>query len=78
MKSPYGQAVKKTQVTLRHCQRLPIIRQLLLEEKNQEAEKEMHQYFKCKGEGSAQGNGANARYGCFQTLGNLRLDYYYS
>ncbi|MEG0463816.1 glycoside hydrolase family 95 protein [Bacteroides sp.] len=58
-------------------QRLPIIRQLLLEEKNQEAEKEMHQYFKCKGEGSAQGNGANARYGCFQTLGNLRLDYYY-
>lgn len=57
--------------------RLPIIRQLLLDGKNKEAEQEMYQYFKCKGAGSAHGNGANAPYGCFQTLGNLHLTYHY-
>lgn len=58
--------------------RLPIIHQLLLDGKNKEAEQEMYRYFKCAGEGSARGNGANAPYGCFQTLGNLRLNYYYA
>jgi len=51
---------------------LPEIRQLLLEGKNDEAQKIVDQYFICKGPGSG---GAN--WGCFQTLGDLDIEYGY-
>ena len=51
---------------------LPEIRQLLLAGKNEEAQKIIDQSFICKGQGSG-----GARWGCFQTLGNLEIDYQY-
>ncbi|MDD4245839.1 MAG: glycoside hydrolase family 95 protein [Dysgonamonadaceae bacterium] len=56
---------------------LPIIRQLLKEGKNHDAQKIMYQHFKCKGEGSAHGSGKDAPYGSFQLLGNLLINYHY-
>lgn len=52
---------------------LPEIRRLLLEGKNVEAEKLVNANFTCQGKGSGHGNGVNAPFGCYQTLGNLRL-----
>ena len=52
---------------------LPEIRRLLLEGKNHEAEALVNSNFTCAGEGSGKGSGANFPYGCYQTLGNLRL-----
>src|SRR5690606_20726290 len=52
---------------------LPEIRRLLLEGKNHEAEALVNAHFTCAGEGSGKGSGANVPYGCYQTLGNLRL-----
>ncbi|MCP5523689.1 MAG: glycoside hydrolase N-terminal domain-containing protein [Verrucomicrobiales bacterium] len=52
---------------------LPEIRQLLLDGKNVEAERLVNQNFTCQGKGSGHGNGANVPFGCYQTLGNLRL-----
>ncbi|MEG2150446.1 MAG: glycoside hydrolase N-terminal domain-containing protein [Bacteroidaceae bacterium] len=54
---------------------LPQIRELLLAGKNKEAEKMMLKYFKCKGPGTNHAKGANAPYGCFQTLGFLTINY---
>jgi alpha-L-fucosidase 2 len=54
---------------------LPQIRQLLLEGKNAEAQKVMQAHFICKGKGSGEGNGANVKYGCYQTLGDLFIDW---
>lgn len=48
---------------------LPQIRQLLLEGKNPEAADMMQQHFVCKGPGSS--GGANVKFGCYQTLGDL-------
>jgi len=59
------------------CQYLPQIRTLLLEGKNIEAQQVMSKYFKCKGQGSGYGSGANVPYGCYQILANLSLDYQY-
>lgn len=56
---------------------LPQIQELLLQNKNIEAQKLMDKYFKCQGEGSALGNGANAPYGTFQVLGTLNIQYDY-
>jgi len=53
--------------------KLPEIRQLLLEGKNDEAQRIIDQSFICKGPGSG---GAN--YGCYQTLGNLDLHFSYN
>jgi alpha-L-fucosidase 2 len=54
---------------------LPEIRRLLLEGKNHEAEALVNANFTCAGEGSGKGSGANTPFGCYQTLGNLRLSF---
>jgi len=51
------------------------IRQLLFEGKYKDANELTNKTQICKGVGSGQGNGANFPYGCFQTLGDLRLDF---
>jgi len=56
-------------------QNLPEIRRLLLEGKNTEAETLVNRTFTCKGQGSGHGNGANVPFGCYQTLGTLRLKF---
>src|SRR5690554_4914440 len=56
-------------------QHLATIRQLLLEQKNHEAENLMYETFVSKGAGSGYGQGANVPYGSYQVLGHLRLDY---
>ena len=56
-------------------QALPEIRRLLLEGRNVEAEKLVNANFTCQGQGSGHGNGVNAPFGCYQTLGNLRLKF---
>jgi len=53
--------------------KLPGIRKLLLEGKNEEAQAIIDRSFICKGQGSG---GAN--YGCYQTLGELDLEFDYS
>jgi len=52
---------------------LPVIRRLLLEGKNAEAETLVYKNFTAKGVGSARGKGKDAPYGSYQTLGNLGL-----
>jgi len=52
---------------------LPEIRQLLLAGKNVEAERLVNANFTCQGKGSGHGRGAAVPFGCYQTLGNLRL-----
>ena len=54
---------------------LPEIRRLLAEGKNPEAADLVMKNFTCKGAGSGQGSGANVPYGCYQTLGSLRLKF---
>jgi len=54
---------------------LPQIRELLFEGKNIEAEALVNAHFTCAGRGSGFGAGANVPYGCYQTLGNLRLTF---
>ena len=52
---------------------LPEIRRLLLAGRNAEAEKLVNERFTCAGKGSGLGHGAEVPFGCYQTLGNLRL-----
>ena len=47
-------------------QHLPEIQRLLKEEKNKEAQELLQKYFVSAGQGSAYGNGAKAKYGCYQ------------
>jgi alpha-L-fucosidase 2 len=54
---------------------LPEIRRLLLEGKNREAEQLVNANFTCQGKGSGHARGANLPFGCYQTLGNLRLKF---
>lgn len=54
---------------------LPEIRSLLFAGKYREATELTNKTQVCKGVGSGQGNGANAPYGCYQTLGDLWLDF---
>ena len=51
------------------------IRKLLFEGKYKEATELTNQTQICKGAGSGRGNGAEVPYGCFQTLGDLRIDF---
>lgn len=51
------------------------IRKLLFEGKYKEASELTIKTQVCKGIGSGQGNGANVPFGCYQTLGDLRLDF---
>ncbi|MFC6101397.1 glycoside hydrolase family 95 protein [Olivibacter domesticus] len=54
---------------------LPQIRKLLFEGKYKEASELTNKTQVCKGKGSGQGNGANVPFGCYQTLGDLWLDF---
>lgn len=56
---------------------LPEIRKLLFENKNYEAQQLVYETFTCGNKGSNNGQGANSNYGCYQTLGNIKIDYYY-
>ena len=49
--------------------RLPEIRRLLQQGKNDEAERLVNQTFTCKGEGSGHAKGANLPFGCYQEIG---------
>jgi len=51
------------------------IRQLLFDGKYKEADELANKTQVCKGVGSGSGNGATAPYGCFQTLGDLWLNF---
>ncbi len=55
--------------------RLPEIRRLLEQGKNDEAEHLVNETFTCKGEGSGHAKGANLPFGCYQVLGNLSLEF---
>ena len=55
-------------------QSLPEIRRLLLQGKNVGAEKLVNAHFVCNGNGSSN-RGGEVPYGCYQTLGNLRLKF---
>lgn len=57
---------------------LPQIRKLILQGKNDEAQKLVDEAFVCKGEGSGSGNGANVPFGCYQVLGDLDLEFDYN
>lgn len=54
---------------------IPEIRRLLFAGKFREATELTNRTQVCKGQGSANGNGARAPFGCFQTLGDLWLDF---
>ncbi len=56
---------------------LPVIRQLLLDGNNLEAQKVMYEHFRCGGQGSAYGNGKDAPYGSFQMVGELYITHKY-
>lgn len=49
--------------------------ELLKAGKNPEAEELLNQSFTCDGPGSGQGNGKDGPYGCYQTLGDLTIDF---
>ena len=52
-------------------QYLKPIQALLLKGENVEAQKLLQQHFVCAGKGSGYGSGANVKFGCYQTLGDL-------
>ena len=56
---------------------LPEIQRLLLEDKNYEAQELVYNNFTCLNRGSNWGNGALSNFGCFQTLGNIKINYYF-
>ncbi len=56
---------------------LPEIQRLLKEGKNDEAQNLMYETFVCGGEGSGYGQGAKVPFGCYQTLGNMTIEYQY-
>ena len=51
------------------------IRKLLFEGKYEQATELTQKTQICKGEGTGHGNGANVPFGCFQTLGDLWIDF---
>ena len=56
---------------------LPEIQRLLKEGKNDEAQNLMYETFVCGGAGSGHGQGAKVPFGCYQTLGNMTIEYHY-
>ena len=58
-------------------QSLPEIQRLLKEGKNDEAQNLMYETFVCGGQGSGHGHGAKVPFGCYQTLGNMTINYHY-
>jgi alpha-L-fucosidase 2 len=57
--------------------RLPEVRRLLLEGKNDEAQVIINKDFICKGAGSGSGNGADVPFGSYQLLADLHLKFEY-
>ncbi len=55
---------------------LPQIQKLLQQEKNREAQELLQQKFTAAGKGSGHGNGANVKFGAYQTLGDLLITYH--
>jgi alpha-L-fucosidase 2 len=56
-------------------QHLPEIQRLLKEGKNKEAQESLQKYFVSAGQGSAYGNGAKAKFGCYQIFGDLLMNW---
>ncbi len=56
-------------------QSLPEIQRLLKEGKNDDAQNLMYETFVCGGQGSGHGQGAKVPFGCYQTLGNMTIEY---
>jgi alpha-L-fucosidase 2 len=57
------------------AQALPEIRSLLIEGRNAEAEALVNRHFVCKGKGSGHGRGKDLPFGCYQILGELRIEF---
>ena len=55
---------------------LPEIQRLLKEGKNDEAQNLMYETFVCGGAGSGHGQGAKVPFGCYQTLGQMAIEFY--
>ncbi|HXR83749.1 MAG TPA: glycoside hydrolase family 95 protein [Hanamia sp.] len=51
------------------------IQQLLQQEKNKEAQELLQQHFISAGKGSASGNGAHVKFGCYQVLSDLLINW---
>jgi alpha-L-fucosidase 2 len=75
MKSHCGRAVPVDNNNPEASASVGKIRQLLFEGKYKEASEITNKTQVCKGVGFGQGNGVNVPFGCFQTLGDLRLDF---
>ena len=58
-------------------QSLSEIQRLLKEGKNDEAQNLMYETFVCGGAGSGHGQGAKVPFGCYQTLGQMAIEFYY-
>lgn len=56
-------------------QYLPEIQQLLLQEKNREAQDLLQKHFTSAGKGSGFGSGKSVKFGCYQTFGDLFIDW---
>jgi alpha-L-fucosidase 2 len=54
---------------------IPRIRQLLFEGRYSEAESLANTALSCRNDGSGHGRGARLPFGCYQTLGDLRIDF---
>ena len=54
---------------------LPEIRKLLFQRRYAEAQALTYERLVCSGHGSGRGGGGNVEYGCYQTLGDLWLDF---
>lgn len=54
---------------------LKLIQKHLLKKENKEAQELLMKHFVAKGKGSNLGQGANAKYGSYQTFGNLWIDF---
>ncbi len=57
------------------AQALPEIRRLLMEGRNAEAEQLVNRHFVCKGRGSGHARGKDLPFGCYQALGELRIEF---
>jgi alpha-L-fucosidase 2 len=57
-------------------QYLPAIQQLLKEEKNKEAQELLQKHFTSAGNGSGHGNGAKGKFGCYQILSDLFINWH--
>lgn len=54
---------------------LDSIRSFLLSGKNREAQDLLSKHFICEGKGSGHGGGKTVKFGCYQTLGDLRINW---